>query len=63
MAKFFNASVLLSLAVCVMLATSAPTVRVLRQANPPDAHTNWTRGLQETVSFHTVVLKLLISET
>ena len=51
MAKFFNASVLLSLAACVMLATSAPTVRVLRQANTPSTFTNWTHGLKETVSF------------
>ena len=62
MAKFFNASVLLSLAACVMLATSAPTVRVLRQVNTTiteaEANVTWTHGLQETVSFHTIVLKV-----
>ena len=63
MAKFFNASVLLSLAACVMLATSAPTVCVLSQVNTTiteaEANVTWTRGLQQTVSFHTIVLKVI----
>ena len=56
MAKFFNATVLLSLAVYIMVVTSAPTVHVLRQArtaraDKAKAYTDWTYGLKQTVSF------------
>ena len=57
MAKFFDAFILLSLAVCAVHVCRA----MMDEEANTDARTNWTHGLQETVSFHTVVLKLLIS--
>ena len=56
MAKFFNASVLLSLAVYIMVVTSAPTVHVLRQArtakaDEAKANIDWIYGLKQSVSF------------
>ena len=53
MAKFFDAFILLSLAVCAVHVCQAMT-------DEEAIHTfiNWTHGLKETVSFHTIVLKV-----
>ena len=60
MAKFFNTFVLLSVAVCVMLATSAPTVHVRRcssdcEENRNAVNLNFILGVGETVSFSDMI--------
>ena len=56
MAKFFNTFVLLSVAVCVMLATSAPTVHV-RQAGSGENRNamNFIQGVETIVSFSDMI--------
>ena len=52
MAKFFDAFILLSLAVCAVHVRQAMT------DEEAEATITWTHGLRETVSFYTIVLKV-----
>ena len=55
MAKFFDAFILLSLAVSAVYVRQAMTDE---EAIKTTITEGWTHGLQETVSFHTIVLKV-----